>query len=169
MSLEKFINFAAYQIIWLACVMGATRTWHWLGPALALAYAVWYVLRSAKPFAEIRLLLQVMLIGGLFDQLLLSLGWVIYPPSIWSPSLLPVWMWSLWLTFGTTLKLSLGWLAVRPQTAALLGAAGGTLAYLAGTRMGAITWTADVSLIGVIALGYGMLVPGMLKLSKVDT
>lgn len=55
-------------------------------------------------------------------------------------TLAPVWVLMLWLQLGPTLRFSLGWLSRRYLLAAVLGALGGPVAFLAGERLGAATW-----------------------------
>jgi hypothetical protein len=55
------------------------------------------------------------------------------------PFLRPPWLVALWALFGTTLRGSLGWLAGRYRLSAALGAVGGALSYVGGTKLGAVT------------------------------
>jgi uncharacterized protein DUF2878 len=61
-------------------------------------------------------------------------------------------MLSLWIAFATTLNHSLRWLMTRPVGAALAGALGGPLAYLAGARLGALTLVTPATTLAIIAL-----------------
>ena len=69
---------------------------------------------------------------------------------------------SLWIVFATTLNHSLRWLMRRPVAAALAGAAGGPLAYLAGAKLGALTLTTPATTLPLIALLW---TPAMIALS----
>ncbi len=51
----------------------------------------------------------------------------------------PPWLLAMWAQFATTFRFSLRPVITRPIRAALLGAAGGPLAFLAGERLGAVT------------------------------
>jgi len=51
----------------------------------------------------------------------------------------PAWLLVLWAQFATTFRFSLARVMTRPWAAALFGAAGGPLAFLAGERLGAVT------------------------------
>jgi hypothetical protein len=61
-------------------------------------------------------------------------------------------MLSLWLAFATTLNHSLRWLTCRPVAAALAGALGGPLAYLAGAKLGALTLATPAITLPFIAM-----------------
>jgi hypothetical protein len=70
---------------------------------------------------------------------------------------------SLWMAFATTLNHSLRWLASRPWVAALAGAIGGPLAYLAGAKLGALTLAAPTPALILIA-GLWAVAMGLLSL-----
>jgi len=51
----------------------------------------------------------------------------------------PPWLLAMWAQFATTFRFSLRRVISRPLSAAVFGAAGGPVAFLAGERMGAVT------------------------------
>jgi hypothetical protein len=51
----------------------------------------------------------------------------------------PPWLLAMWAQFATTFRFSLRPVLARPPGAALFGAVGGPLAFVAGERLGAIT------------------------------
>ena len=51
----------------------------------------------------------------------------------------PPWLLAMWAQFATTFRSSLRPVITRPTPAALSGATGGPLAFLAGERLGAVT------------------------------
>jgi hypothetical protein len=155
----KVLNFLIFQAGWLVCVMGAARGLPWLGfvfvvPALAL-HLHW----ANRPRTETRLLLVCALSGLIFDSLLLASGWVDFPNGWWLPGAAPYWMACLWLLFATTLNLSMSWLHGRPFAAAILGAIGGPLAYLAGERLGAISLIQPAPALIALSVGWGIGMP----------
>lgn len=160
------LNILYFQFGWFACVIGAAHGMPWLGPLLAIPI-VWWHLRNARIIrAELLLLAIVTLLGSTFDQVLLSLGWVEYGPSNWPSSLLPVWMVALWLLFSTTLNVSLRWMHGRTVIALIFGFFGGPLAYIGGTKLGALTWVQPDSLLIALASGWAFMMPALLWLSK---
>ena len=82
--------------------------------------------------------------------------------SAWPAGLAPYWMLSLWIVFATTLNHSLRWLMNRPVAAALAGAIGGPLAYLAGAKLGALSIVTPAVTLPFIALLW---TPAMITLS----
>ena len=51
----------------------------------------------------------------------------------------PPWLLAMWAQFATTFRFSLRTIITRPIRAALFGAAGGPIAFLAGERLGAVS------------------------------
>jgi hypothetical protein len=65
----------------------------------------------------------------------------------------------MWLLFGTTLSESLSWLQGRWVLAAIAGAVGGPLSYLAGENLGAIELAAPTNALLMLGLGWGVMMP----------
>lgn len=161
----KTINFVAFQIGWFACVLGGANSMPWLGPLVFLPIIAWHLYQADRPQQEIKLMLTALLIGVLFDQSLLSAGWLQYPAGPWPSNLLPVWMMALWPLFASTLNLSMHWLSGRMVVASLLGLIGGPLAYLAGMELGAMQFLQPEKLTVALAIGWAVIMPLLLLLS----
>lgn len=131
----RVLNFVVYQVAWFAVLICAGRGVAWAGTVVAAAAVAIHV-----PFwrsrTERQLVVACLLAGLLVDSTLAVTGLVHY--AGWSLPLAPYWMLSLWAAFATTLRHSMRWLMQRPSVAALGGAIGGPLAYLAGERLGAL-------------------------------
>ncbi|MBV8657603.1 MAG: DUF2878 domain-containing protein [Burkholderiales bacterium] len=153
------MNFLAYQVGWFSTVLGAAHGIGWLGPLFVGGLTYRHVILATDRRAEITMLVIVTFAGCLFDQLMLTAGWVSYPASDWPASLLPVWMVGLWLSFATTLNVSTRWLHKRSLLALLLGAIGGPLAYAGGARLGAMSWSPDHPVGLALGVGIGLLLP----------
>ena len=143
-------NLISYQLAWLAVILSAARDAAWVGIAIALALAAVHV-RLRRDLRELRAIGLAVLIGLLVDSTLALTGQVRFA-SAWPPGLAPFWMLSLWMAFATTLNHSLRWLMTRPVVAALGGASGGPLAYLAGAKLGALTLLTPAMTLSIIAL-----------------
>jgi hypothetical protein len=87
---------------------------------------------------EWKLLGAAAVIGLVVDTTLAATDLIRFS-SAWTFPLAPAWMLALWVAFATTLNHSLRWLMSRPAAAALGGALGGPLAYLAGEKIGALS------------------------------
>jgi hypothetical protein len=153
------INFVAYQVAWLACVLGGANGLPWAGVAVtAVAVAIHLVL-VRSPGRDAVLILAVAAIGAVWDGLLAGLGLLQYPSGMVLPWLAPVWIIALWAGLATTLHVSLRWLLGRWRLAALFGAVGGPLAFYAGMRLGAVSFPDPVAALLALAVGWSVLMP----------
>jgi len=153
-------NFAAYQLAWFAVIIGVADGFAWLGAAVAVLVAAVHV-ALRRDALEFKLIGASVVIGMLVDSTLAITGQVRFAAA-WPPDLAPYWMLSLWIAFATTLNHSLRWLMSRPVAAAVAGAIGGPLAYLAGGKLGALTIIAPATTLPIIALLW---TPAMIALS----
>lgn len=164
--MPALINFAAFQIGWFSSVIGAAKQMPWLGP-IALILVLGIHLRQARrPRAELTLIIACGLVGVLFDSLLVALGWVTYPSGQFSEFLAPYWIVTMWMLFGTTLNLSMGWLKGRPAVAALFGAIGGPASYIAGQKLGGIVIVDYGMALLALAVGWAVFMPFLLLLAE---
>lgn len=164
MSREAIINFVLFQLGWFACVLGAAKNTPWLGVIVVLAIVAWHLWQAKAAKPEIILLLITLLIGGVFDQLMLSSHLITYQSHGWSDALLPAWILALWAVFITTFNVSLRWMRNRWLIAVLFGAIGGPLAYFAAESLGAVTLNMSLAYV-VLGLGWAILTPLLLKIS----
>jgi Protein of unknown function (DUF2878) len=160
------INFVLFQIGWFACVLGAARQLPWLGVFVVLAIVAWHLLQARQPKSELVLLLIALLIGGLFDQMLLSLNLVSYQAHGWGISLVPAWILALWAVFVTVLNVSLRWMRGRWLIAVLFGAIGGPLAYMGAEKLGAVALNALPTSYIALSVGWAILTPLLLMISE---
>jgi hypothetical protein len=161
-----FLNVAAFQAGWLACVLAAAHGWPWAGVAVATVIVALHAAFAARPEQELKLAAVAVLAGAFFDSALAALGWIRFAPEAAAPYLAPWWILALWALLGTTLNVSLGWLRSRPVLAALLGAASAPFAYWAGERLGAVELRQPALALGALALGWAALLPGLLAAAR---
>jgi hypothetical protein len=160
------VNVVLFQVGWFACVVGASRGLPWLGVGVVGAIVAWHASRALRPRTEIKLVLVAVLVGTLFETALSSSGLLQYHGGVLFPGTAPVWMVALWGVFATTLNVSLRWLHGRPLLAALLGAAGGPIAYVSGARLGALHLEPGLPTIIAIGIGWAMLTPLLVSLAR---
>lgn len=160
------LNVALFQAAWLACVIAAAHG-HvaWGVAAVALAAAV-HLGRSARPMAELRLLLMVAAIGLAWDSVVLATGWIGYTAGMFSHWLAPTWIVAMWVLFATTLNVSLRWLRGRTAVGALFGLIGGPLAFYGGARLGALQLFLPAQALGVQGVGWAVLTPALVRLAR---
>jgi len=76
---------------------------------------------------------------------------------------------TMWMLFGTTLNLSMGWLKGRPMLAAVFGAIGGPASYIAGQKLGGIIFLDYFAAVLALAIVWAIAMPFLLALStKLD-
>lgn len=155
----SLINYVTFQIGWFSCVLSAANGQPMLGLLVTIALVLLHLKLAQRPMPEIRLLLACGAIGIVFDSLLLATGWISYPSGSWIPGLAPYWIIAIWLLFATTLNLSMGFLRGRHWLAALAGALGGPLSYMAGEKLGGIGLNNPEAAMIALAVGWGIIMP----------
>lgn len=160
------INFVLFQAGWFICVLGGANGYPWIGP-LAAAVIVWFHLtRAARPARELKLIALAVLLGTLWDSLLVVMGWLSYPSGMLLSYMAPYWIVAMWALFSTTLNVSLKWMKGRMMLGALFGAVGGPLAYLAGYRLGGVELTNPTAALVALAVGWAVMMPVLMYLSE---
>jgi hypothetical protein len=163
---KLFLNLIAFQISWFSCVIGAGMQYPWLGAIIVLTFTVWHLRGSKNAQAEILLLSIVMMIGGLFDQVLQSASLIHYQSHGWSDALVPAWILALWLAFACTLNVSLRWMRGKWLLSIIFGLIGGPLAYIGAEKLGAATLTTMPTSYIALAVGWSILMPLLLFISR---
>lgn len=138
MTAGRVANFGLYYAGWFACVLGPTWGWPWTGTAIAVALIGCHLVLVERRRDELALLLAAAAIGTAADTAQIALGLLRFPGGTLFGWLPPAWLIVLWAQFAATFHFSLSWMKGRPGTAALLGAVGGPLAFLAGHRLGIV-------------------------------
>lgn len=137
---RALVSFIAFYGCWFACVWGAARGLPWLGPIAVAAYAAAYLRTIPSGAARSRqawLLALAGLAGYAADSVLVLAGVLRFPAHAvlgWPST---VWMVALWVLQAAVLGGVMSWMRDRFALAAVAGAIGGPMAYLAGERMGA--------------------------------
>ena len=135
MSKNVIINFVLFQIGWFACVLGAAKQMPWLGVMIVACIFAWHLSQAKQAKPEFILLIIALLMGGIYDQFMLSSKLITYQAHGWSNALVPIWILALWALFVTILNVSLRWLKNIKSwgkwlAALLFGAVGGPLAWV---------------------------------------
>jgi hypothetical protein len=168
---STLLNLAAYQAVWFAAVIGASFGRPWPGPLAALAFAVGQLATSRSRVGDLRAVAGALALGLALDGLLAQRHWVRYaaPAPAWPPGGAPVWILALWVAFALTLHHSLRWVCVRPVFAAVLGAIGGPLAYLAAARLHAVSMGESLwAALFALGLGWGLALFVLARLARHD-
>jgi hypothetical protein len=163
--MNKLVNFALFQLGWFASVLLGASQYHWLGPVVVFAILFVHLRSSQDREAERRLIGYALLIGLVWENLLSLGGLIVYPSGQPFGILAPVWIIAMWPLLAITLNVSLRWLKALPAMAALFGAIGGPLAFLAGERLGAAVFPNFYLAMAALAVGWAILFPVLMYLA----
>jgi len=163
--MDKVINFILFQAGWFASVLLGTTSYYYLGPVAVAAIVFYHLKTTPSPSAEVPLLMFALLIGLVWENLLTFSGLLVYPHGQLQGMFAPVWIVGMWPLLAITLNLSLRWLKGNILLAMAFGAIGGPLAFWAGERLGAVVFTDFVMAMTVLAIGWALLFPLLMKLA----
>lgn len=159
-------NFVAFQFGWFACVLGGAWHYPFAGAGIAIAILAWHLRSALDRTAELKLLLSAAAIGWLWDTALLQTGWISFADGAIYPGTAPIWMVTLWMLFAATFNVSMAWIKSRLALAAVLGAIGGPVAYLAGARLGAMAFHDEQPALIALAFGWAIATPMLALLAR---
>ena len=158
-------NLVAFKAAWTAVILSAAAGAPVFG-AIAVAVAIGIHLRSSDNVeAEARLLLVAAVIGLAWESWLVQAGLLQYTSGIWVPGLAPYWIVAMWVLFATVLNVGMRWLRRSKAVAALAGAVGGPLAFVAGASAGAVELVSPVFAVICIGIGWAALLPLMVQIA----
>ncbi|MGI9233972.1 MAG: DUF2878 domain-containing protein [Woeseiaceae bacterium] len=153
------VNLSLFKAGWLASVFAAAASIPFAGTAvIGVAVAV-HLLRSDTPGDEVRLLALAATIGFVWESLLVNAGLVQYSANAMLPGMAPYWIVAMWVLFATTLNVGMRWLRKSVLLAVLMGAFGGPMSFLAGQKIGAVTFSDSSTSLFVIGLGWAVFLP----------
>ncbi len=164
--LRLVLNVIAFQFGWFACVLGAAHDQPWLGSAVVAVLVAVHLATAIRPAVEVRLVAAALVIGLVWETLLLAGGWIEYSTGVVWAGVAPLWIVMLWALFAITLNSSLGWLKGRLLVAAVFGAVGGPLAYWGGVRLGALVFVEPLFAVIALAVGWAVLTPMLVVLAQ---
>ena len=156
----KLINFVLFQISWFACVLGAAAGSLLPGLLAVMALVLYQASRPKFIQRDLPLILVALGIGLFLDSLWIWTGIMRFSLPGPVTGLAPVWILLLWVAFPLTINHSMAWLRSNLPLAALFGAVGSPLSYLAGMRLGALS-TPEGIWVMVIAAGisWALVIP----------
>lgn len=151
------LNVTLFKLGWLSVVFGAAAGLTEFGVAAVGVVIVIHLLRAKRKTDELIVVGAAGLIGLAWETFLLQVGALSYSEAGALDSLAPYWIVSMWMLFATTLNLSMSWLRKNLIVAAVAGAIGGPMSFLAGEKIGAVTL--NEAGVWLIALGWAVLLP----------
>ena len=160
-------NIILFQLGWFACVLtGAGMLPPFTGIAAVTLIVVIHLLRADDSTSELFLVILALLIGTLWESVLLLTGVFNYSTGQPIDSLAPVWLIALWPLFATLLNVSMKWLKGKYWLAAICGFTGGPLAFYSGHKIGAVEFSNTTIALLVIAAGWALLMPLLIALAS---
>ena len=158
-------NIVLFQIGWFACVLSGAGQRPWIGALIALVIVAIHLSRAPAAEAEFKLIMIALMIGAVWDSMLVWLNWLHYSSGILIPHTAPYWIVLMWGLFATLLNVSLRWLRGRWLIAALAGGIGGPLAYYGGFKLGALEFGNQNAALSALAIGWAVITPILMALS----
>ena len=104
-------------------------------------------------------------IGIIWESLLVQTGTLSYTTGVLIDGLAPYWIVAMWVLFATTLNIGMRWLRKGWLVAAVAGAVGGPMSFIAGEKAGAVTFADPVSSLIVISAGWAVLLPLLVQIA----
>jgi hypothetical protein len=160
------LYFVLGQAGWFACVLSAARGASYWGIALVAVLVGLHLLRAERPWAEVKLLTTVVVMGGVWESALLFFGLLAYPHSTVEYGVAPLWLMALWGLFAAQLNTTYRWLKHRVMISVLLGAFAGPLSFRAGAALGALRFVKVMPATVSLAMGWAILLPTVILLSR---
>ncbi len=161
--LPLIINVIGFEACWFALVLTSPEGYLWLAIAAAAAWCVVHLALSPQPTREGMLILVGAAVGTAWDAVSLVTGLIAHEHSHVLTLIFLARFLALWITFGTTVRISFGWCGRRLPIAAAIGAIGGPAAYWFGAKMGALSLPGGpFPALLIVAMQYGMLMPAWL-------
>lgn len=162
---SKLLNFCLFQLGWFVCILGAAWNYTYAAIIFSIALILIHLKLTDKNANDIKLFFIAGVLGFIFDGLLQFNNMIIYnDPGIPYP-FTPLWIVMLWIFFALTLNHSLTWLKGRMILAAIFGAVGGPLAYIAGEKLMAVT-IINTSTIFILSLGWAIITPLLISFGE---
>lgn len=165
MNWRLAINFVAFQVGWLSCVLGAAKGLPWLGLAVTSVVVALHLHWAERPAAEARLVSYALLMGVVLDGSLVASELLRYQAGLLPWPLPPYWILALWALFATTPNVSMRWLHGRYLLAVLFGALGGPLSYWAGARLGAVELVSPAFAFVALAMAWAIAMPVLMAIA----
>jgi hypothetical protein len=159
---HSITNGLMFNITWLIIVTSESAV---IAPCAALLHLLIHFAVMGKGAIELKVIVQVALIGVVVDQLMFYFQIFTVAGSAALP---PVWMFCLWPVLATTMMHAFSSLQSRYFLAAVLGGVGGVASFIAGTRLTSVEFASAVFGPVIIAVVWAALFPLLLQLPRLN-
>jgi len=151
----RVLNYIGFNAGWAATVWGAGNGLYWLGPLATLVFVPLHIGLSPNPRGEARLLLVLAVLGTILETGFMMTGVVTYRGTLSGYPLVPFYITTLWMMYGSTLNHSMGWMRRSWQLALVAGLVFGPFSYIVAERLGAVTLEGGFISLVILALAWG--------------
>jgi fluoride ion exporter CrcB/FEX len=145
--------------------MSAANNTPWMGVMVIMIIIAVHLLRQKNPYSELILILSIGILGGALDSIFVYFQWISYPSGHIHENLTAYWIIAMWMSFATTLNISMAWLKNKNILGFIFGFVGGPLTYYAGYNLGGINFVDFNSAMIALAFGWGVIIPPLLHLA----
>ncbi len=160
MNRNILVNQGLFQLCWPACVIGAAYGLLWPGLVVVGALVAWQLHPAHRHPADLRLIGVAVVLGLILDGLWIRTDLMSYQLSFGDLPLAPAWILLLWIAFALTINHSLALFKKRPLLLGLLVGIFSPISYYAGSRFGAVEWTAPAwQVAAATSLSWALLIP----------
>jgi len=159
--LVKLLNYGLLQGGWFICVLGVAWGDPWIGPLVIGIILGMHFWRSRDRRREILFVAVAGGMGLLVDSLQKVGGLISYHhDSLDIAWLAPFYIVSLWMLYASTFTSSMDWMRRNVLLALVAGGLFGPLSYLAGQRLGAISFVHGPEItLGILAMIWAVANP----------
>lgn len=159
--LKIIANGTAFNISWLAIVYSQSTPIAVAVVAIHLALHGYFLVNNQR---EWLLIAAVAVFGVVLDQVLFAGGLFVLDNG--SASLAPLWLSCLWPVLATTFDHAFATFQQRPWLAVVAGLIGGSMSYIAGTRLSDIAFADAVAGPIIIGLLWAALMPALARATR---
>lgn len=163
---STIINLGLFKLGWVACVFGAAAGKPVLGALSVAAIVAVHLSLTRSLRSELLLLGAAAVIGLVWESMLVSTGILDYGDGSFTAGVAPYWIVGMWILFATTMNVGMRWLRRSTAIAAVAGAVGGPMSFLAGERLGAVAFSDPIISLVIISVGWAVLLPLLVKLAE---
>ncbi|WP_448211716.1 DUF2878 domain-containing protein [Colwellia sp. MEBiC06753] len=153
------INALCFNLAWLGLILFGNSV-----IPLVFIWLSWHIWQCQHPRQELTLMLVVTTIGTVIDSALMHAGVFDFAEG---GAIIPLWLIIIWLSFSATLQHSLKFLNTNKLFPYLVGALIVPLSYLAGERLGAVSFLyGTTQTLIILACLWFLLLPFLMSLNK---
>ena len=164
-NISNLFNIIGFQASWWSCVLGVKYGWPYFGPLIMAIFLLAHYSFFKVSLSEINFIVIAGFVGTIVDTIFLQSTLITYYGLTFS-SIAPFWIIAMWLGFAATINHSLAWINGRWLISFIMGAVFGPLSYLAGIKFDALYFEQTFSLLLLLSLVWGLIVPALVVLNN---